>query len=353
SNCWGGRFTIRKPFRSALDLGAGGGVQAMLAARHCREVWAVDQCARAIEFARFNLALNGIANIHLASGDMFEPVAGRRFDLITGNLPFVISPGRRYFYRDSGSHLDAFARRTVSEAARRLEDGGYCHLICQWVEIRGEDWQKRLAEWFDDTGCDAWVLQADSWHPLTYAENWIRDSEPDTPGHAERLFQEWARYYAEAGVASIHTGLIALRRSSGRNWVHIDEISGEIPAAAGDLVLRGFALCDFENTATDEALLATRLRLAPGAVLVSQSRPRDDTWRPIASQIRQAEGWRLAANIDSNAAALLARCDGRRTLSEAIASLAAAAGAPPERIAPACLPLVRHMLRRAFLLPPG
>src|SRR5438270_327403 len=76
----------------ALDVGTGSGVQALLAARHAREVVATDVNPRALAYAELNAALNGFTNLECRAGSMFEPVAGETFDLITCNAPFVVSP---------------------------------------------------------------------------------------------------------------------------------------------------------------------------------------------------------------------------------------------------------------------
>ncbi len=86
------QLTVRRPVDLALDLGAGCGVQAFLAAKHSRRVASVDCNPRAMRLARFNALLNGVANVEFAAGDLFEPVAGQAFDLITCNPPFVIGP---------------------------------------------------------------------------------------------------------------------------------------------------------------------------------------------------------------------------------------------------------------------
>lgn len=70
-------FTIRRPFERALDLGAGCGIQALRASLHSQHVAAVDISRRALDFARFNAALNGASNIQFLQGNGFEPVAGR------------------------------------------------------------------------------------------------------------------------------------------------------------------------------------------------------------------------------------------------------------------------------------
>ena len=87
------QLTLREPVGSALDLGTGCGVQALHLARHAQRVVATDVNARALAVARFNAALNDVADVvEVRDGSFFEPVRDERFDLIATNPPFVISP---------------------------------------------------------------------------------------------------------------------------------------------------------------------------------------------------------------------------------------------------------------------
>src|SRR5690625_1938337 len=85
---------MRDAQHRALDLGNGSGIQALHLARHCQHVVGTDISARALEYARLNLALNDVdpQRIELRRVSMLEPVAGEQFDLIVSNPPFVISP---------------------------------------------------------------------------------------------------------------------------------------------------------------------------------------------------------------------------------------------------------------------
>ena len=104
--------------RRSLDLGTGCGVQALHLADHSGEVVATDVNARALRLTRFNLALNGVANVDVRDGSLFEPVRDERFDLIATNPPFVISPGtgERLVYRDSGLPGDGVVEHIVRAA---------------------------------------------------------------------------------------------------------------------------------------------------------------------------------------------------------------------------------------------
>lgn len=72
-----------------LDMGTGSGVGAVVAARHARRVVAVDISPAAVRCARANVLLNRLEDrVEVLEGDLFAPVAGRRFDVVLFNPPF-------------------------------------------------------------------------------------------------------------------------------------------------------------------------------------------------------------------------------------------------------------------------
>jgi hypothetical protein len=153
-------FTIRRPARAMLDLGAGCGILAVLAAGHCRQVVASDLNPRATEFARFNVWLNGVNNVECVTGDTFAPVEGRTFDLIASNPPFFVTPSVDQIYCENSMELDGYCRELIRAAPHYLNEGGFLQVTLEWVEVKGQSWRDRLAEWLADTGCDAWVLRS-------------------------------------------------------------------------------------------------------------------------------------------------------------------------------------------------
>lgn len=74
---------------SVLDVFTGSGVLAVSAAlAGARDVTAVDVSRRAVLTVRLNALLNRV-RVRAVRGDVFAPVAGRRFDLIVANPPYV------------------------------------------------------------------------------------------------------------------------------------------------------------------------------------------------------------------------------------------------------------------------
>src|SRR5205814_2148722 len=110
---WCAALTPRRRVARALDVGTGNGAQALLAARHSAQVVATDVNPRALKYTQLNAALNGVANLETRAGSLFEPVAGERFDLVTCNAPYVISPETRWQYRDGGLPGDELSERVV------------------------------------------------------------------------------------------------------------------------------------------------------------------------------------------------------------------------------------------------
>ena len=77
--------------RAVLDLCSGTGILGLTAARLGARATAVDVSRRAVVNARLNARLNRLA-LEVLRGDLFEPLGGRRFDLIVSNPPYIPAP---------------------------------------------------------------------------------------------------------------------------------------------------------------------------------------------------------------------------------------------------------------------
>ncbi len=120
-----------------LDLCTGSGCVAIAMARQrpTASVFASDISGDALAVARDNALRLGAYNVAFVQGDLFAPVAGQRFDVITANPPYIASAELATLMPDVRDHeprlaLDGGAdgldlvRRIVSEAPEHLEPGG-------------------------------------------------------------------------------------------------------------------------------------------------------------------------------------------------------------------------------------
>ena len=116
------------PEAEVLDMGTGSGVGAVFAAKHARRVVAVDINASAVRCARINALLNRAeGTVDVRHGDLFEPVAGERFDLILFNPPFKTGEARDD--RDRAWRANGLGERFAEGLDRHLKPGGAALLL--------------------------------------------------------------------------------------------------------------------------------------------------------------------------------------------------------------------------------
>ncbi len=133
---------------SVLDLCTGSGCLAILAARHFpnAEVDAVDISKDALDVAARNVGDHGLeGQIELYRGDLFEPLGGKRYDLIISNPPYVDEAGMASLPRecraepklafDGGVDGLDIVRRILDQAGKHLNASG--GLLCEIGRGRG------------------------------------------------------------------------------------------------------------------------------------------------------------------------------------------------------------------------
>ena len=120
---------------SVLEIGTGSGIVAMYASRLTDKVTATDINADALLLAENNFKLNGIENIELLFGDLFEPVKSRKFDVILFNTPYLptdnddVVDGDLNYAFDGGSNGRKVIDLFLNELPNHLNDGGKVQLI--------------------------------------------------------------------------------------------------------------------------------------------------------------------------------------------------------------------------------
>lgn len=343
-------LAMRTPCRSLLDLGTGCGVVAILAASQFAEnVTATDLSGRAASFAQFNAWLNERPNIEVLTGDLFQPVAGRRFERILSNPPFYITPSSNRMFAENPMGLDGFCRNLVKQASAHLEEGGFLQMLCEWPEIEGQPWEDRLSEWFEGTGCDAIVFSGGSYDPIRYAQTRLPVVTAPAGKDADyKTFEEWVSYYQAEKVKAIHAGFLTMRRRSGQNWVQFERVSTEPSLLLGEAILHRFAIRD--QPPSDEQLLSSRLQVAEGVQLVQVVEFAEHEWRrPQKVRMVQTFGLQLAHDLTTEVAEFITKLDGSAPLGELVDSLARGALVPREKVQAECLSMVRKWLASGFV----
>ncbi len=154
--------------QSALDLCTGSGCLAILLAHAfpCAQVSALDISPDALEVAKRNVADYGLEDrIELLQSDLFQAVAGRTYDLIISNPPYVNQASMQALPQEyqreptlalaSGADGLDHVRVIVNQAAQHLNPGGilvvelghnraaaeaaFPHLEFTWPETSGGD----------------------------------------------------------------------------------------------------------------------------------------------------------------------------------------------------------------------
>jgi methylase of polypeptide subunit release factors len=311
------RLTLRHRVGSALDLGTGSGLHALLAARHAQTVVGIDVNPRALDYARLNARLNGIGNVELLEGSWFEPVAARRFDLIVANPPFVVSPDPAFLFRDAGLVGDAVSRTLVEQVPAQLAAGGIAQIFCNWIHRVDEDWRSPLESWLDGLGVDALLLRYQTLEPLDYAVAWNRTLGDDPDAFAATL-DRWLEYDEQLGIERLSAGMLVLRRlEARRHRVRAVEVPGWPTGGAGGQLAR--ILAAWDAPLDDDALLGAILAPVHGLRLERRLAFGLQGWASTRARASVEATIGFSVPLDDAAAAVVAALDGRTNIARALA----------------------------------
>jgi methylase of polypeptide subunit release factors len=349
------QLTVRRPVGRALDVGTGCGVQALHLTAHAEAVTATDVVPRAIRLAATSFALSGV-DVELLAGDLAAPVSHREFDLVVCNPPFVVGPTPRYAYRDAGWSRpaadvapDELSRQAVRSCASVLADGGIAQLLVNWLHVRGEDWRDRVATWVSDLGVDALLLERDVQEPGDYVHTWLADAGESGD---DALAEYWRQWLADGGIEAVGFGWVVLRRGAPPHRLAVESVTHPVAQPLGGAFGQWLDRLDWLRVAaSDNVLLASRLRLADGVRLHVVSAPGAEGWTTDVQRLVLTDGFQWSLDCDDVVAALVAGCDGHRTLGDLAGVLAAATGSSLDELAPALCAAVRGLVDRGLVVP--
>ena len=362
-------LTPRKPVETALDLGVGCGIQTLYLLRHVRQVVATDISTRALEFTAFNVALAGVdsARVQLRQGNLLEPVAGQRFDLIVSNPPFVITPPSvrqaglpLMEYRDAGGPILPALVRGLED---HLNPDGVAVMLGNWEHREGTSWRTSVNQWIGKS-LDAWIIQREVQDPVEYAAMWLRDGglTPERSGVAfENALAAWQEDFDSRQVSGVGMGYLvfhapSVAATSGPGgtalegqaapeepasdtaapgavvepWRVLEEVPTSGQGALGEHVAQVIAAHEALRGLDDAQVAALKLHTASG---LSKEEALTPTPVPTAPVIRQAEGFGRVIAVGMPEVALLSASDeGLLTVAQIAAAVASLTSEDPAAV---------------------
>ncbi|MGB5950937.1 MAG: methyltransferase [Ornithinimicrobium sp.] len=317
----------RPMVQRALDLGTGSGVQALHLADHAAYRVATDISERALRFARLTAALNGI-EVDCRGGSAFDPVEGEEFDLLVCNPPFVITPrtseSAALSYRDAGARGDEFLAGLISRTREHLAPGGIATYLGNWEVMAGRTWSQRIAEWLDNAGLDALVVQRGEQDPSEYAETWGRDAGVPAGDMAfEQSHAASIEDFAARDVQRIGLGIVVLQRPAEDRptWQHFVDARVATEQPMGPHVLAHVRARSWLAMHSDEEVLSVVWTVAP--VVTQEQIGVPGALDPSSIRLRQAGGFAHVAQVDTLVAAVVGACDGELSARQIVVAVAA------------------------------
>jgi methylase of polypeptide subunit release factors len=348
-----GYHTDRSPVAESIDLGAGSGVHALLAARHSDRVLAVDVNPRAIAITQVNAQLNELTNVECRVGDWFDCVEpGRRFGLVVANLPFVVAPEVLFRFAHSGSGPNELSRRLLREAYAHLADDGMVQILLSWTRAMDDDRLAGVHGFVDGLGCDAVVLMHGAEAADAYAVEQCTWLAPRDGARYRELLRGWLDYYRSTGIEAVEYGLVCLRRGDDDpRWVRGVVVPRMLFEQRGDHVRRLFAGNAYAETVSRDELLGRRFALTEGHRVTQTSQHRPEGYHQEPTTVELAPDVGYSASVPAQAAAVVLSMNEAETLGETTTRVAGELGLAVGELSAAAGAAVEDLLRHGMVVP--
>ena len=362
-------LTPRTRVRNALDLGCGCGIQTLYLLRHAEHVVATDVSERALSFTAFNAALAGVCvtgdpdagsgggggRLELLRGSLLEPVAGRRFDLIASNPPFVLTPPAvreaglpLMEYRDAGGPV---LPELVAGLREHLEPGAAAVMLGNWEHRDADSWREAVATWIPE-GLDGWVIEREVQDPVEYATMWLRDGgltpERDAEGFDAAL-GAWIDDFEVRGVQGVGFGYLIVHRPlrSRDPWRLLEEVTTSGQGVLGHHVAEVLEVRERLAGLDDAAVADLRPVLAPDVTEERHFIP--GAAEPTVILLRQGGGLGRTIRASTVVAALAGVADGELSVGQIASAVVALTGEDAIGLRAEMVEATRHLIAVGFL----
>ncbi len=341
------RLLPMRPPGSVLDVGCGAGTLALVAAdRGCAGAVGIDINPRAIAVARFNARLHGLA-VEFIAGDLFAPVAGRRFDLVVSQPPFVTQPPDvdAAVYLHGGSFGDEFAVSLIVQAPRVLNPGGRALVLLDAPVRPDAALHLRLRAALGDAAVDVAVFTTPGMSPDLMSIGYTARALETLDGYAVGV-RRYRHHLRALGVTEFSHAVVLLLPPGGRFTISLPVRS--IGALDGDAIDRWCDAIDLASGAPGDLLAAT-LRPAPGLVFTEErttpDRSVEPTWR-----VRSERGVAVSRELSEASWALLEAIATQPTVAEAVEAYADLCGTTAVHVREQVIGFVREHLAKGLLV---
>ena len=389
-------LTPRTRVGTALDLGCGCGIQTLYLLRHAEHVVATDISARALAFTAFNAALAGVSvtgapgagsdiapssdldseadaasetavdpgsdpgRLELLRGSLLEPVAGRRFDLIASNPPFVLTPPAvreaglpLMEYRDAGGPI---LPGLVTGLGEHLEPGATAVMLGNWEHRGTASWREVVAAWLPE-GLDAWILERELQDPVEYATMWLRDGglTPERDPEAfDAALEAWIDDFEARDVRGVGFGYLIVHRPRRPRepWRLLEEVTTSGQGVLGPHIAEVLEVRERLAGLDDDAVADLCPLLAPDVTEERHLIP--GAAEPTVILLRQGGGLGRTLQASTAVAALAGVADGELSVGQvasAVAALSELNAADALALRAEMVEATRHLLTTGFLRP--
>jgi methylase of polypeptide subunit release factors len=335
------------PDGEALDLCGGSGIGGLRLSRAADQAVTADITPRSAFFAEFNARLNGTRVASLC-GDLYEPVAGRQFDIISAHPPFVPAIGDKMVYRDGGATGEEITRRIIEGLASHLRIGGTAVVLGVVRDTEEQAFEQRAFEWlgperehFDVIFGLEKVLSV-----AEVVDSMRKRGSNFGAAQAAELMDRLRSFKTKQFVY----GALVVRRCAGR----IDEkparvrMTAEATFADFERLLAWRTHCRRADLA--EWLMRAAPRMAPQLELTARHHVRGGDLVPAEFVFSIENGFIAGLRIDGWAVPLIARMDGRQTVADIFEQARQDQELPENFRQEAFSDLVRMLIGRGFLV---
>jgi SAM-dependent methyltransferase len=304
-------FMSFEPCEDFLELCAGTAPAALLASRSAKNIWAADIAERSIHFAKFNAALNGILNVTLVQGDLYQPVCDRTFDRIAAHPPYVpvLKPAEIFY--GGGEVGEEITKRIIEGLPARLKPGGRLYCRTMGTERPSQSFENRIRAWLgtDHEEFDVAVFALQELEPRSFA---LEETLNKNGGREQ--FAQWERLFEKNDVHELVIGIVIVQRGTGRRpaFTIRRTIRSGTPLAALEWAMLWET--EMQMPGATQRLLQARPNATSGIELLVRHVLKNGEFSQESFTLTLEQPFAMDCKVQPWMAALLPLCDGKTSV---------------------------------------